>query len=64
MVQITLKNYLFLSPATQSLVIISLLFSLAISYSEILENIYIVLDVLLYSIAEYFYELCRILASP
>ena len=27
-------------------------------------NIYILLDVLLCSIAEYFYELCRILASP
>ena len=27
-------------------------------------NIYILLDVLLRSIAEYFYELCRILASP
>ena len=26
--------------------------------------IYILLDVLLCSIAEYFYELCRILASP
>ena len=26
--------------------------------------IYILLDVLLRSIAEYFYELCRILASP
>ena len=26
--------------------------------------IYIILDVLLCSIAEYFYELCRILASP
>ena len=25
---------------------------------------YILLDVLLYSIAEYFYELCRILTSP
>ena len=28
------------------------------------ENMYILLDVLLCSIAEYFYELCRILASP
>ena len=28
------------------------------------ENIYILLDVLLCSIAEYFYELCRILTSP
>ena len=28
------------------------------------QNIYILLDVLLCSIAEYFYELCRILASP
>ena len=27
-------------------------------------NKYILLDVLLCSIAEYFYELCRILASP
>ena len=27
-------------------------------------NIYILLDTLLCSIAEYFYELCRILASP
>ena len=27
-------------------------------------NTYILLDVLLCSIAEYFYELCRILASP
>ena len=27
-------------------------------------RIYILLDVLLCSIAEYFYELCRILASP
>ena len=27
-------------------------------------NTYILLDVLLSSIAEYFYELCRILASP
>ena len=27
-------------------------------------NIYILLDVLLCSIAEYFYELCRILVSP
>ena len=27
-------------------------------------DIYILLDVLLCSIAEYFYELCRILASP
>ena len=27
-------------------------------------NIYILLDVLLCSIAEYFYELCRILTSP
>ena len=27
-------------------------------------KIYILLDVLLCSIAEYFYELCRILASP
>ena len=27
-------------------------------------NIYILLEVLLCSIAEYFYELCRILASP
>ena len=27
-------------------------------------NQYILLDVLLCSIAEYFYELCRILASP
>ena len=26
--------------------------------------IYILLDVLLFSITEYFYELCRILASP
>ena len=29
-----------------------------------LVNQYILLDVLLCSIAEYFYELCRILASP
>ena len=29
-----------------------------------LVNIYILLDVLLCSIAEYFYELCRILTSP
>ena len=29
-----------------------------------LDNKYILLDVLLCSIAEYFYELCRILASP
>ena len=28
------------------------------------ENIYILLEVLLCSIAEYFYELCRILTSP
>ena len=28
------------------------------------ESIYILLDVLLCSIAEYFYELCRILTSP
>ena len=28
------------------------------------KNTYILLDVLLCSIAEYFYELCRILASP
>ena len=28
------------------------------------KNIYILLDVLLCSIAEYFYELCRILTSP
>ena len=28
------------------------------------ENTYILLDVLLCSIAEYFYELCRILRSP
>ena len=27
-------------------------------------NIYILLDVLLCSIAEYFYELCRLLTSP
>ena len=37
-------------------------------YSSILtalgENIYILLDVLRCSIAEYFCELCRILASP
>ena len=31
-------------------------------YSQM--NIYILLDILLCSIAEYFYELCRILASP
>ena len=31
---------------------------------NLLDNIYILLDVLLCSIAEYFYELCRILASP
>ena len=29
-----------------------------------LQHIYILLDVFLCSIAEYFYELCRILASP
>ena len=29
-----------------------------------MKNIYILLDVLLCSIAEYLYELCRILASP
>ena len=28
------------------------------------QNTYILLDVLLCSIAEYFYQLCRILASP
>ena len=28
------------------------------------KEIYVLLDVLLFSIAEYFYELCRILASP
>ena len=30
----------------------------------LLTNKYILLDVLLGSIAEYFYELCRVLASP
>ena len=34
-----------------------------LSYSTLFK-IYILLDVLLCSIAEYFYELCRILASP
>ena len=33
-------------------------------YNTIKYNTYILLDVLLCSIAEYFYELCRILASP
>ena len=33
-------------------------------YNKCSINIYILLDVLLCSIAEYFYELCRILASP
>ena len=32
--------------------------------NEVEHDIYILLDVLLCSIAEYFYELCRILASP
>ena len=40
-----------------------------VSFAEIFfyyfsSNTYILLDVLLCSIAEYFYELCRILASP
>ena len=34
------------------------------SSNELSCNIYILLDVLLCSIAEYFYELCRILANP
>ena len=34
------------------------------SLPAIPKNIYILLDVLLCSIAEYFYELCRILTSP
>ena len=33
-------------------------------FFKVIYNIYILLDVLLCSIAEYFYELCRILASP
>ena len=33
-------------------------------YNKCSINIYILLDVLLCSIAEYFYELCRILTSP
>ena len=32
--------------------------------AQIASNSYILLDVLLCSIAEYFYDLCRILASP
>ena len=36
----------------------------SINYSVSDVNKYILLDVLLCSIAEYFYELCRILASP
>ena len=33
-------------------------------YKTLSRCIYILLDVLLCSIAEYFYELCRILTSP
>ena len=32
--------------------------------ADLVWTIYILLDVLLCSIAEYFYKLCRILASP
>ena len=35
-----------------------------LDHFEIKSSTYILLDVLLCSIAEYFYELCRILASP
>ena len=35
-----------------------------IKLHQLLKNTYILLDVLLCSIAEYFYELCRILTSP
>ena len=43
---------------------LSSLLTLINNYWMRLSMIYILLDVLLCSIAEYFYELCRILASP
>ena len=41
---------------------IAIQFQILVSLSK--DDIYILLDVLLCSVAEYFYELCRILTSP
>ena len=39
-------------------------FLVGVYLSEVLSITYILLDILVCSIAEYFYELCRILTSP